>query len=138
MASCVGHGYDMIGTVIGDWIAVAFREELLAFTQETCPNGLPGLTYSDPNYDAGKAQYDETMTIDEAETKGELTDLQRCRAIYQASSKLPTERNTIPVIDGAIGRDDMLKILHKLGLDLVRKGFKGDNETCVVVSYRGE
>lgn len=197
IAACKGGGYDMRGTVIGDWIARAFPNELLALNPEdmpanshweperarvclgkcyedwlkaihaaidaeqpdpkqekfpedawTCPKcggktaqsrdgkrvndgrGFGGLTFHDPNYDPGKAVIgkdcsDQTFsgesdgkTVEQAERDGDTVGLERYQAFYSASSKVPTDRHTVPLIDGACGESAVLRILNAIGLTL--------------------
>lgn len=135
-AMCNGGGYDLRGTVIGDWIASEFPKELNQLSPADAKE-LYGLTFHDPNYDPGKAVigqdcHDRTMggatgkTVSQAEADGESLGLERYQAFYQASSPFPTERHTIPLIDGACGESAMFRILQSLGLTL-RQGM--DNRT---------
>jgi hypothetical protein len=189
VSSCNGGGYDMKGTALGNWVARAFADRLVAlkptdmpaqshwqraenprricrntdcvvtqiqdnkaieWTQElTCPKcGNPteidhndgqtvddgryfyGLTYHDPNYDPSKAIIgqgcdDRTLggkaagkTVEQAEADGESLGLERYQAFYHASSKVPTERHTIPLIDGGCGFNEVEKILKAIGYEL--------------------
>jgi hypothetical protein len=88
-----------------------------------------GLTYHDPNYDPGKAVVstdcdDRTLggapglTVDEAEKQGKSLGLERYQAFYRASSKVPTERHTVPSIDGACGTSAVERIMKAIGLTL--------------------
>lgn len=88
-----------------------------------------GLTFHDPNYDPGKATVgaecdDRTlggaggMTVEEAEAAGKSLGLERYQAFYKASSKTPTERHTVPSIDGACGMSCVEKIAAAIGLEL--------------------
>jgi hypothetical protein len=91
-----------------------------------------GLTFHDPNYDPGKAVIGvdcsdrtmskpgeaEGMTVADAETQGISVGLERYQAIYTASSKTPTERHTIPSIDGACGFSSVEQIMKAIGLTL--------------------
>lgn len=93
-----------------------------------------GLTFHDPNYDPGKAiigkdcsdrtltlgeKRSDGLTVEEAEAQGVSIGLERYQAIYAASSKYPTERHTIPSIDGACGFSSVEKIGKAIGLELV-------------------
>ncbi|RPI52623.1 MAG: hypothetical protein EHM49_05270 [Deltaproteobacteria bacterium] len=93
VSSCNGGGYDMEGTALGNWIARAFKNELLKLKIPMHRrNGQDvqeyyGLSFHDPN--------------------------------YGASSKVPTERHTVPLIDGACGKSSVENILNAIGLELV-------------------
>lgn len=90
-----------------------------------------GLTFHDPNFDPGKAmvgtdcddrtigQKSEGKTVAESEAAGESFGLERYQAVYAASSKVPTERHTIPSIDGACGIDAVMRIMKSIGLTMV-------------------
>ena len=77
-AACNGSGYDIRGTVIGDWVARTFPNELNALKEKEIPEHshfehaenpktmndgktvkdgryFSGLSFIDPNYDLGKA-----------------------------------------------------------------------------------
>jgi hypothetical protein len=205
VAACNGGGYDMRGTVLGNWIARTFANELCALTPaqmdpqshwqpkhaRQCdgkcaedyraaftnavageintvagetpePAPLPdlpddcfecpvckgatrasrdgkridegryfyGLTFHDPDYDPGKAVIgkdcsDRTFsgqsngkTVEQAEKDGDTVGLERYQAFYSASSKVPTERHRIPLIDGACGVSSVMRILNAIGLSL--------------------
>lgn len=92
-----------------------------------------GLTFHDPNYDPGKAVIgqdctDRTLTkddtgsegktVEQAEEAGNSFGLERYQAFYSASSKQPTERHTVPLIDGACGVESVMRILNAIGLTL--------------------
>lgn len=91
---------------------------------------LYGLTFHDPNYDPSKAVIgtdcaDRTLgdgaegkTISQAEQDGESFGLERYQAIYKASSKYPTDRHTVPSIDGACGFESVRKIAEAIGLQV--------------------
>lgn len=127
-AMCNGGGYDLRGTVIGNWIASEFPAELVALTPEIAKS-LGGLTYHNPNYDPGKAVigkdcHNRTMggadgkTVEQAEADGESLGLERYQAFYGASSPIPTDMHTIPLLDGGCGESAMMKVLRALGLSL--------------------
>ena len=109
VARCNGGGYDMQGTVLGDWIAREFEKDLLQLTEK-----FYGLTFHDPNYDPGKAVI-EGQTIEEREKEGKTVGLDRYQAFYKASSPLPTKNHIIPLIDGACGLSSVQSILTALG-----------------------
>lgn len=87
-----------------------------------------GLTFHDPNYDPGKAVIgedtsDRTLsdgaegkTVEQAEGEGISFGLERIQAAYRASSKVPTERHTIPSIDGAVGMRSVEQIAEAIGI----------------------
>lgn len=147
ITGCNGGGYDMRGTVLGNFITWAFADQLRKLTAEEMPRNdeynhqtkqredrgryFYGLTFHDPNYDPSKAvigkdcsdrtlsKQDETgTTVGEAEAKGVSFGLERIQAIYSASSKTPTMRHTQPDIDGACGVSCVLDILRALGMSL--------------------
>jgi hypothetical protein len=88
-----------------------------------------GLSFHDPNFDPGKAVIgtdcdDRTMTnngeakgktVEQAEKDGETIGLERYQAFYRASSKVPTERHTVPLIDGACGFSSVERIMKAIG-----------------------
>ena len=105
VSSCNGGNYDMKGTALGNWIAKAFEKELLTFKKP-----YYGLTFHDPNYNPG-AEVIDGKTIVEREKEGLSIGLERYQAFHSASSKLPTEKHIIPLIDGACGFSCMETIL---------------------------
>ena len=105
-ARCNGGGYDMKGTCFGSWIEKEFEKDLLKFKQD-----FYGLTYHDPNWQPSKE-------IIKREEEGKSLGLERYQDFYKQSSKLPTEKHTIPQIDGACGFRSVEKILNHLGLNI--------------------
>lgn len=94
VASCSGGGYDLRGTVIGEWIAKTFAKELLSLTADDMPIDrgerlLYGLRFYDPEH-----------------------------MRYDAGSHLPTDKHRVISIDGACGEDSMRRILRAIGLSL--------------------
>lgn len=89
-----------------------------------------GLTFHDPNFDPGTAVIgegcnDRTLgpgaegkTVEQAEEDGESLGLERYQAFYSASSKVPTERHHVPLIDGACGMSSVERIMEAIGLKL--------------------
>ena len=90
-----------------------------------------GLTFHDPNFDPSKAVIgegcddrtlsengSEGITVEQAEEKGVSFGLERYQAFYKASSKVPTERHTVPSIDGGVGFNQVEKILNAIGYGL--------------------
>lgn len=86
-----------------------------------------GLTFHDPKFDPGKAVIgidasDRTLggatgeTVEQAEAEGKSLGLERYQAFYSASSKVPTERHTEPLIDGACGMSSVERIAEAIGL----------------------
>lgn len=103
VAACNGGGYDMTGTVLGDWIAKRFPEKLrkLKLSQY-------GLTFHNPKRKT-------PATIEQAEASGRSLGLERYQDFYAASSKVPTEVHTVPLIDGACGQSSVERILTAIG-----------------------
>ena len=106
VSRCNGGGYDMQGTCLGSWIEKAFKKDLLKFKQD-----FYGLTFHNPNW----KPTDKTL---EQEKKDGFVGLARYQDFYKQSSKLPTEKHTIPQIDGACGFGSVSKILNHLGLNI--------------------
>ena len=122
VASCNGGGYDMKGTCFGDWVAVRFKDELLKLEVPwTTRNGEKiqeyyGLSFHDPNFDPGKAIIDGE-TVEEREKEGKSLGLERYQSFYRASSNMPTEQHTIPIIDGSCGLSSVERILNAVGYE---------------------
>ena len=106
VSRCNGGGYDMKGTCLGDWVAKEFKKDLLKFKQD-----FYGLTFHNPNWKPSEE-------IIKREKAGKSLGLERYQDFYKQSSKLPTEKNTIPQIDGACGFGSVEKILNHLGLNI--------------------
>ena len=106
VSRCNGGGYDMQGTCLGSWIEKAFKKDLLKFKQD-----FYGLTYHDPNWKPNKE-------IVKREEEGKSLGLERYQDFYKQSSKLPTEKHTIPQIDGACGFGSVSMILNHLGFNI--------------------
>ena len=60
----------------------------------------------------------EGKTVEQAEADGESLGLERYQAFYRASSRVPTERHTVPLIDGACGFGSVERIVNALGYEL--------------------
>lgn len=151
-ASCNGGGYDMQGTCLGNWIANRFPDRLMGLdTPMHTRNGREiqeyyGLTYHDPNFDPGKAIVgqgctDRTLggkaegkTIEQAEADGESFGLERYQAFYSASSRIPTERHTVPLIDGACGISSVQRIGEAIGLEFQYIPTRSKNQTLYTVT----
>lgn len=145
VSSCNGGGYDMKGTALGNWFVEAYKKELVSLKPKDMPEEfeynhetksreskgrmLYGLSFHDPNYDPGKAVVGQDCdnrtlngsdgkTVEQAEKDGESLGLERYQAFYKASSKTPTKRHTIPLIDGACGFSCVEKIIAACGLSL--------------------
>ena len=137
VARCNGGGYDMQGTCLGNFIASHYRDRLNALPESVFEghrrNGqnvkeLYGLTYHDPNFDPGKAivehapvfggEADSGKTVAELEAQNKSLGLERYQAFYKASSNVPTERHTEPLIDGACGMSSVERIANAIGLSL--------------------
>jgi hypothetical protein len=112
VARCSGGGYDMKGTILGDYIAIAFKDELLKLKDV-----FYGLSFRIPNYDPG-AVIIEGKTITQREKEGLSLGLERYQAFHAATSKVPTEKHTIPLIDGATGFSSVEKIVNAIGYKL--------------------
>ncbi len=112
VSSCNGGGYDMKGTVLGNYIAETFPDRLLKLTKE-----FYGLTFHDPNFDPGKIVIDGE-TINEREKAGKTVGLDRYQAFYSASSKLPTKNHTVPLLNGACGFSSMENVIKAIGMQL--------------------
>jgi len=136
VSSCNGGGYDMKGKALGNWVAGRFSDELMKLE---IPMGRRngeevqeyyGLSYHDPKFDPGKAvigdgaddrtigKNAEGKTVEQAEADGESLGLERYQAFYRASSRVPTERHTVPLIDGACGFSSVERIVNALGYEL--------------------
>lgn len=145
VASCMGGGYDMKGKALGNWFARAYPKELVNLKPENMPEEFEynyttkmreskgrqfyGLSYHDPNYNPGKAIVGQDCTnrtlggpdgktIEQAERDGESLGLERYQAFYAASSKVPTERHSVPLIDGACGFSCVENIISACGCSL--------------------
>jgi hypothetical protein len=142
VARCNGGGYDMQGTCLGNFIASHYADRLLTLTPDQMPEqshydyesktrvedgrSFYGLCFIDPNYDPGKAvvshapvfgkDSDAGKTVAELEKDGKSLGLERYQAFYAATSKTPTDRHTVPEIDGACGMSSVQKIAEAIGL----------------------
>ena len=103
VSSCNGGGYDMQGTCLGDWIEREFEDELLQLK-----DNFYGLTFHNPNWQP-------SQEIIKREEEGKSLGLERYQDFYKQSSKLPTEKHTIPLIDGACGVNSVENILKAVG-----------------------
>jgi hypothetical protein len=129
-SSCNGGGYDMKGTALGNWMQVEFKDELLRLDKE-----YYGLSFHDPNYDAGKAEIDGE-TVEQREKEGKSLGLERYQAFHRASSKVPTEKHVIPLLDGACGYSCMEKVLNDMGYFLRYAG-ETKNTTHYILEHKG-
>lgn len=110
-ARCNGGGYDMEGTVFGDWVAKAFVLQLRKLKSE-----FYGLTFHDPTFNHGAVvPSGENETVDELEKSGKSIGLERYQAFYSASSKVPTKKHVIPRLDGACGMSSMRSVFEAIG-----------------------
>jgi hypothetical protein len=97
VASCNGGGYDMRGTVLGDWMEQEFQSELLALA-----NQVKRVVYTDERgkwlggqeFREGGGHYGMTAAL--------------CRE---------TGKYVRVALDGACGWESMRKILNAIGLD---------------------
>jgi hypothetical protein len=134
VAACNGGGYDMRGTVLGNWIAATFPKELCALRSDgkriDDGRSFYGLRFYDPNYDPGKAvvgkdcsdrtlvkpdESSEGKTVEQVEAEGVSFGLERLQAFYGATAPHSTERHTRPTIDGACGESSVMEILRASG-----------------------
>ena len=128
IASCNGGGYDMKGTVLGDWIAKRFPSRLRELKEE-----FYGLSFHDPNFNVNEVVVPGTnQTVAEREKAGESIGLERYQAFHGESSKLPTKNHTVPQLDGACGFSCMEKVLKAIGGTIERVGETGNCEFFVV------
>ncbi len=105
-ASTCGGGYDMIGTCLGSWAEKQFSSELLKLKKE-----FYGLTYHDPNWKPS----DQCLEIEKNDELSKLTGLAQYQDFYKQSSKVPTDKHIVPLIDGACGVESVKKILSAIG-----------------------
>lgn len=88
-----------------------------------------GLTFHDPDYDPGKAVVgkdchnrslggEDGKTVEQLEAEGKTVGLERYQAFYSASSKTPSKRHRIPLIDGACGISSVESIMKAIGLTM--------------------
>ena len=98
-----GGGYDMRGTVLGDWIASEFKEELLKLDKK-----YYGLRFANPDWKPSQ----KTL---EAEEKNGFIGLERYQDFNSRCSDVPTEKHIIPIIDGASGECSMRTIIEAIG-----------------------
>ena len=126
-SSTCGGGYDMKGKALGNWIARKFEKELLKFNKS-----FYGLTFHDPNYQPSK----ECLKEEEKDELTKLTGLARLRDFHKQSSNLPTEKHTIPQLDGACGFECMTSILNNMNYYL--KYIDGDNNTSTYILDKKE
>ena len=126
-SSTCGGGYDMKGTALGNWIARKFEKELLTFNKS-----FYGLTFHDPNYQPSK----ECLKEEEKDELTKLTGLARLRDFHKQSSNLPTEKHTIPQLDGACGFECMTSILNNMNYYL--KYIDGNTHTTTYILDKKE
>jgi hypothetical protein len=115
----------MKGTALGSWLARDFSNRLMKLSiPMSRRNGQDireyyGLSYHDPNFNPGKAVVPGTgKTVAQLETEGKSFGLERYQAFYSASSNVPTERHTVPSIDGACGWSSVERIANAIGVTL--------------------
>lgn len=113
VSSCNGGGYDMQGTALADWIGREYAARLV-----TLKEPFYGLTFRDPKYNPGKAVVENGETVEQREAKGKSIGLERYQAFRSASNPLPTDRHTVPLIDGACGLSSVERIMKAIGLTL--------------------
>ena len=106
VSACNGGGYDMQGTALGSWIARKFKKELLQFKEK-----FYGLKFHNPDWKPNQKTLDQ-------EKKDGFVGLTRYQDFHSASSELPTQKHTIPEIDGACGFGSVENIINHLGFNL--------------------
>lgn len=111
ICGCNGGGYDMVGAVLGNYLAYKYPEKLRALT-----TAYTGLCFYDPTYDPGQAHSEHGGTIAEAEAAGKSLGLERYQAAYAAASPTATARHTQPSIDGAYGQAAVMTIAEAIGI----------------------
>ncbi|EKR8463847.1 hypothetical protein P9J17_004295 [Salmonella enterica] len=87
---CMGGGYDMVGTVFGNWLEANYQDRLLAL----------------------KARANYTRTTD-----GEFVPANRQDSLYGMAY---LEKDNRISLDGACGIDCMIRIAEEIGLDIQR------------------
>jgi len=130
VTSCNGGGYDMQGTVLGNWISGAFETELLTLDKK-----YYGLTFHNPNYDPGKAIIDD-KTVEEREESGESFGLERYQSFHKDSSPIPTKSHVIPLINGACGFSSVGDIINAIGYRLEHIHTTGNEAIYKLVHYK--
>ncbi len=139
VARCNGGGYDMKGTCLGDFIAKRYEDRLLKLKVPINQrNGAEireyyGLTFHDPDFNPAKAVLPSGKTVEEAEKDGDSMGLDRYQQFYSASSKVPTEKHRIPLIDGACGWSSVEKIAEAIGLTFEYQDSKSKNNTFYIM-----
>lgn len=163
IASCNGGGYDMRGTVIGNWIATTFVKELCSLKSSDMPKQshynhekkesvdegryFYGLKFYDPNYnvlDAKLEKCDGTFTdkndvgktFKQLKEEGKIVDLDIYRTWYSRTNHIATKRHTQPTIDGACGESSVMNILHAIGLDLERVHDSKKLDIYIIKEYK--
>ena len=133
-SSCNGGGYDMRGTVLGNWLARTFPKKLLRLRPEdTGGKPLYGLAFHDPKFDPWKMKVrpeDVSCLIPQAcvgktlrevkEKNFGVVDLAAYQAFYRASSPWSTRRHRVPQINGAYGVSSVERIGEAIGLKFMR------------------
>ena len=138
VSSCNGGGYDMQGTALGNWIAHVAADDLVKLEiPMSRRNGEDvqeyyGLTFHDPDYDPGKAVIDGE-TVEQREKEGKSLGLERYQSFYKASSRVPTERHTVPLIDGGCGFSSVERIVNAIGYSLEYVPTKSKNVTVYIM-----
>lgn len=94
ISHCKGGGYDLLATVVGDWISITFKQELARFASNVEYYGLAFLIPKKL-----QSMTDKTSRI----------------------SPIRTSIHTIPIIDGGCGMNSMLALLKGVfGIQLRR------------------
>jgi hypothetical protein len=114
VSACNGGGYDLLGTVLGDWVVARLGVALRRWGQPWY-----GLRWHDPLFNPGSALVAGTgATVTEREASGESLGLERYQAVHSASSSVPTDRHTVPTFDGAVGKGVVQDLVEALGGEL--------------------
>ena len=95
VGSCNGGGYDMEGTALAPWL-----EKWVAANKPDAE--FYGLSWRDPDWKPSEE-------VVKREESGESAGLERYQAFHAATSKTRTDRHTVPIIDGACGRDGIIR-----------------------------
>ena len=158
VARCNGGGYDLRGTVIGEWMTGAFQKELNALPTKSfdrARNGqgieLYSLRFLNLDHDPGQEVIgrlaldcrveDERavgMTVDEAEKAGKSHGLERLQAEHAGSSPVPTKSHTVADMDSACGFSSVERVLRALGLCLRQTHDSSRKEVYVIHEYEGD
>jgi hypothetical protein len=93
MAGCNGGGYDMRGTVLGAWVAVAFREELLKLR----PADMPAQSHYEPE----RGRWCIGQCEEQYQARVEAADAESISAAANSRELLPEDCYTCPKCGGS-------------------------------------